>query len=160
MLFTLLRTLTLRSKLLGNHVPTTLCPDFVSFTFTYLITYNKFFRHHKGFRSHGQIFANQLVGTIGFEPIRLSTRERPSRLPFRHATHLGLASAFKYTPVRCRVVSTATSALNNRHILGEFDIFRTIVFEHNRYSAEHLNISIRISRSRFLAIMGYPVNPA
>lgn len=27
------------------------------------------------------------MGTIGFEPICLSTRERPSRLPFRHATH-------------------------------------------------------------------------
>ena len=28
-----------------------------------------------------------LVGTIGFEPIRISPRERPSRLPFRHTTH-------------------------------------------------------------------------
>ena len=120
------RTLTSRSSLLGNHVPTTLCPDFVSFTFTYLITYNKFFRHHKGFRSHGQIcestskiivFMSKKINWWALQDLNLhgifQPRERPSRLPFRQATHLGPASAFKYTPIRCRVVSTATSTLNN-----------------------------------------------
>lgn len=88
-----------------------------------------------------------LVGTIGFEPIRLSTRERPSRLPFRHATHLVPASAFKYTPVRCCVVSTATPTLNNHHITGGFDIIRTIIT--NCYSVGHLIIPIRVSRKCF-----------
>ena len=27
------------------------------------------------------------MGTVGFEPTRISPRERPSRLPFRHITH-------------------------------------------------------------------------
>ena len=54
----------------------------------------------------------------------------------------------KYTPVRCRVVSTATPTLSNHHITGAFDIIR-IVTKDNYYSVGHLSISIRVSRKCF-----------
>ena len=80
----------------------------ISFAFTYLITYNKFFRHHKGFRRHGQIcestskiivFMSKKINWWALQDLNLhgvfQPRERPSRLPFRQATHLVPASAFK-----------------------------------------------------------------